>query len=210
MPRFPRRLQQRLLRGEAANLTAGDGVVVDVTSSGVHERRQPLDRDDLRAVDLAQETQDLRVRVMPSVGDSASTVIALVNPLLAVIPFVETGPGEDTDCGQLMQRVKSEGVKAPAKPAARSTAKVSAKVKTKAKAKRAMRDMADELLKLYAERKLVGGYSFAADTPWQQEFEDGFPFVLTPDQETAIEDVKKDMEEPVPMDRLLCGVVGYG
>ncbi len=82
--------------------------------------------------------------------------------------------------------------------------------KTKAKAKRAMRDMADELLRLYAERKLVGGYSFAADTPWQQEFEDGFAFVLTPDQETAIEDVKKDMEEPVPMDRLLCGDVGYG
>ena len=82
--------------------------------------------------------------------------------------------------------------------------------KTKAKAKRAMRDMADELLRLYAERKLVGGYAFAGDTPWQQEFEDGFPFVLTPDQETAIEDVKKDMEEPVPMDRLLCGDVGYG
>jgi transcription-repair coupling factor (superfamily II helicase) len=82
--------------------------------------------------------------------------------------------------------------------------------KTKAKAKRAMRDMADELLRLYAERKLVGGYAFAADTPWQQEFEDGFPFVLTPDQETAIEEVKKDMEEPVPMDRLLCGDVGYG
>ncbi|HEV8429211.1 MAG TPA: transcription-repair coupling factor [Pyrinomonadaceae bacterium] len=82
--------------------------------------------------------------------------------------------------------------------------------KTKAKAKRAMRDMADELLRLYAERKLVGGFAFAADTPWQQEFEDGFPFVLTPDQETAIDDVKKDMEEPVPMDRLLCGDVGYG
>src|SRR5205085_4862931 len=62
----------------------------------------------------------------------------------------------------------------------------------------------------YAERKLVGGYAFAADTPWQYEFDDGFPFVLTPDQETAINDVKKDMEEPQPMDRLLCGDVGYG
>ncbi|HCX29992.1 MAG TPA: transcription-repair coupling factor [Blastocatellia bacterium] len=82
--------------------------------------------------------------------------------------------------------------------------------KTKAKAKRAMRDMADELLRLYAERKLVGGYSFAADTPWQREFEDGFEYVLTPDQETAIEDVKHDMEEATPMDRLLCGDVGYG
>jgi len=73
-----------------------------------------------------------------------------------------------------------------------------------------MRDMADELLRLYAERKLVGGYAFAADTPWQREFEDGFEYVLTPDQETAIEDVKHDMEEPTPMDRLLCGDVGYG
>lgn len=83
-------------------------------------------------------------------------------------------------------------------------------LKTKAKAKRAMRDMADELLRLYAERKLVGGFAFAGDTPWQQEFEDGFEYVLTADQETAIEDVKKDMQEPTPMDRLLCGDVGYG
>ena len=82
--------------------------------------------------------------------------------------------------------------------------------KTKAKAKRAMRDMADELLRLYAERKLVGGYSYAVDSPWQREFEEGFEFVLTPDQETAIEDVKHDMQEPTPMDRLLCGDVGYG
>jgi transcription-repair coupling factor (superfamily II helicase) len=82
--------------------------------------------------------------------------------------------------------------------------------KTKAKAKRAMRDMADELLRLYAERKLVGGYAFAADTPWQREFEDGFEYVLTADQETAIEDVKQDMEQATPMDRLLCGDVGYG
>ena len=82
--------------------------------------------------------------------------------------------------------------------------------KTKAKAKRAMRDMADELLRLYAERKLVGGFAYAGDTPWQGEFEQGFEYVLTPDQETAIEDVKTDMEQPVPMDRLLCGDVGYG
>jgi transcription-repair coupling factor (superfamily II helicase) len=82
--------------------------------------------------------------------------------------------------------------------------------KTKAKAKRAMRDMADELLRLYAERKLVGGFAFAGDSPWQSEFEEGFEYILTPDQETAIEDVKHDMEEAVPMDRLLCGDVGYG
>ncbi|HEV7891034.1 MAG TPA: transcription-repair coupling factor [Pyrinomonadaceae bacterium] len=82
--------------------------------------------------------------------------------------------------------------------------------KTKAKAKRAMRDMADELLKLYAERKLVQGYTFSGDSPWQREFEDAFEYVPTADQDTAIEDVKRDMEAQTPMDRLLCGDVGYG
>ncbi len=82
--------------------------------------------------------------------------------------------------------------------------------KTKAKAKRAMRDMADELLKLYAERKLVRGHAFPPDAPWQHEFEDAFPYDLTTDQATAIEEVKDDMETPVPMDRLIIGDVGYG
>jgi transcription-repair coupling factor (superfamily II helicase) len=82
--------------------------------------------------------------------------------------------------------------------------------KTKAKAKRAMRDMAEELLRLYAERKLVSRKPFSGDTPWQQEFEDAFPYELTPDQSTAIADSKRDMESPTPMDRLLCGDVGYG
>jgi transcription-repair coupling factor (superfamily II helicase) len=82
--------------------------------------------------------------------------------------------------------------------------------KTKAKAKRAMRDMADELLRLYAERKLVQGFAFSADSPWQEEFEDAFPFELTPDQSTTIEAVKTDMETLTPMDRLIVGDVGYG
>jgi transcription-repair coupling factor (superfamily II helicase) len=80
----------------------------------------------------------------------------------------------------------------------------------KAKAKRAMRDMADELLRLYAERKLVQGYAFAADSPWQDEFENAFPYDLTPDQAVSVDDVKKDMEATTPMDRLLCGDVGFG
>ncbi|MCW5959584.1 MAG: transcription-repair coupling factor [Pyrinomonadaceae bacterium] len=82
--------------------------------------------------------------------------------------------------------------------------------KTKAKAKRAMRDMADELLRLYAERKLVQGYAFSGDTPWQKEFEDAFPFQVTTDQAGAIDDTKEDMQNPVPMDRLVIGDVGYG
>ncbi len=82
--------------------------------------------------------------------------------------------------------------------------------KTKAKAKRAMRDMAEELLKLYAERKMAQRKPFSPDSHWQEEFEASFPYELTPDQVTAVADVKKSMEEPTPMDRLLCGDVGYG
>jgi transcription-repair coupling factor (superfamily II helicase) len=82
--------------------------------------------------------------------------------------------------------------------------------KTKAKAKRAMRDMADELLRLYAERKLVKGFSFSPDAPWQKEFEDAFPYQLTEDQAKAIDDTKDDMQTAVPMDRLIVGDVGYG
>ena len=73
-----------------------------------------------------------------------------------------------------------------------------------------MRDMAEELLKLYAARKAVPGHAFSPDSHWQQEFEDSFEYELTPDQRTAIADIKRDMESPTPMDRLLCGDVGYG
>jgi len=80
----------------------------------------------------------------------------------------------------------------------------------KASVKKAMRDMADELLKLYATRRMVHGHSFAKDSPWQFDFEDAFEFDETEDQMSAIEDVKSDMESRKPMDRLLCGDVGYG
>ena len=82
--------------------------------------------------------------------------------------------------------------------------------KAKTRVKKAMRDMAEELLKLYAQRRAVPGHAFAADTHWQEEFEGAFPYELTPDQATAIADIKNDMESPTPMDRLLCGDVGYG
>ncbi len=80
--------------------------------------------------------------------------------------------------------------------------------KTRVKAK--MRDMADELLKLYAQRRMADGFSFSSDSNWQREFEDSFEFTETKDQLSAIKDIKRDMESPHPMDRLLCGDVGYG
>ena len=79
-----------------------------------------------------------------------------------------------------------------------------------ASVKKAMRDMAEELLKLYAARRAVPGHAFSPDSHWQQEFEDAFEYELTPDQKTAIADIKRDMESATPMDRLLCGDVGYG
>jgi transcription-repair coupling factor (superfamily II helicase) len=82
--------------------------------------------------------------------------------------------------------------------------------RAKTKVKKAMRDMAEELLKLYAARRAVSGHAFTADSHWQQEFEDAFEYELTLDQKAAIADIKRDMESPTPMDRLLCGDVGYG
>ncbi len=86
----------------------------------------------------------------------------------------------------------------------------SAWARTKARVKKAMQDMAEELLKLYAERRLAQGHAFPRDTDWQREFEDAFEHQETEDQDTAIVDVKRDMEAQTPMDRLLVGDVGYG
>ena len=82
--------------------------------------------------------------------------------------------------------------------------------KTKAKARKAAKDMTGELIKLYAARKRQEGFAFAADSPWQKEFEDNFPYPETDDQLRCIADIKHDMEAPTPMDRLLCGDVGFG
>ncbi len=82
--------------------------------------------------------------------------------------------------------------------------------KTKAKAKKAAKDMAGELIQLYAARRRQEGFAFAADSPWQREFEDNFPYPETDDQLRCIGEIKRDMESPVPMDRLLCGDVGFG
>ncbi|RDH76196.1 transcription-repair coupling factor [Mycolicibacterium moriokaense] len=81
---------------------------------------------------------------------------------------------------------------------------------TKTKARRAVREIASELVSLYAKRQASPGHAFGADTPWQAEMEDAFGFTETVDQLTAITEVKGDMEKPVPMDRVICGDVGYG
>jgi transcription-repair coupling factor (superfamily II helicase) len=80
----------------------------------------------------------------------------------------------------------------------------------KGRAKEAALEVAQEMLDLYARRSVVQGYAFRPDTPWQKELEDSFPYVETEDQKRALAEIKRDMESPRPMDRLLCGDVGYG
>ena len=81
---------------------------------------------------------------------------------------------------------------------------------TKTKARRAVREIAAELVSLYAKRQASPGFAFSPDTPWQAEMEDAFGYTETVDQLTAITEVKSDMEKPIPMDRVICGDVGYG
>ncbi|MFJ4462262.1 transcription-repair coupling factor [Streptomyces sp. NPDC088928] len=82
--------------------------------------------------------------------------------------------------------------------------------KTKARAKKAVKEIAADLIKLYSARMAAPGHTFGPDTPWQRELEDAFPYAETPDQLSTIAEVKEDMEKSVPMDRLICGDVGYG
>ncbi|WP_131769491.1 transcription-repair coupling factor [Candidatus Protofrankia californiensis] len=82
--------------------------------------------------------------------------------------------------------------------------------KRKGRARKAVKEIAGELIRLYSARMAAPGYAFGPDTPWQRELEDAFPFRETPDQLSAIEEVKADMRKPVPMDRVICGDVGYG
>ena len=82
--------------------------------------------------------------------------------------------------------------------------------KRKGRARKAVREIAAELIKLYAARQATQGYAFGPDSPWQRELEDAFPFQETPDQLTTVDEVKQDMRRTVPMDRLICGDVGYG
>ncbi len=106
----------------------------------------------------------------------------------------------------LVEKYRGAGEAAPAARPARRRHLDRTQNRVKAK----MRDMADELLKLYAQRRMAEGFAFSPDSNWQREFEDAFEFTETKDQLSAVKEIKRDMESPHPMDRLLCGDVGFG
>ncbi|MBR5571571.1 MAG: transcription-repair coupling factor [Oscillospiraceae bacterium] len=110
-----------------------------------------------------------------------------------VSKYIGSGGGEDTE-----------------KPVRLNKLGGSEWAKTTYRARAAAKELAEGLIKLYAARQRLGGFAFSSDSPWQQEFEDAFPYDETDDQLRAVTDIKADMERPVPMDRLLCGDVGYG
>jgi transcription-repair coupling factor (superfamily II helicase) len=128
-----------------------------------------------------------------------------------VIEYAPSKRGHPTDrlyvpTDQLDQVTKYVGGEAPALDRIGGTDWA----KRKGRARKAVKEIAAELIKLYAARQAAPGYSFAPDTPWQHELEDAFAYVETPDQLTVIDEVKRDMEGTVPMDRVVCGDVGYG
>jgi len=106
----------------------------------------------------------------------------------------------------LIEKYRGGGEAAPPLDRLGGTTWTAKKSRVKAK----MRDMADELLKLYAERRMAEGFAFSPDSNWQREFEDAFEFAETKDQLSATKEIKRDLESPHPMDRLLCGDVGFG
>ncbi len=110
-----------------------------------------------------------------------------------------------TQLDQVRKYIAGEGAKPTLDKIGGSTWK-----KTKEKVRESVKQFAQELLKLYAKRHLAKGFAFSPDTPWQLQMEDAFDYEETPDQRRAIEEVKRDMESPKPMDRLICGDVGFG
>ena len=175
----------------------------------VHERRRSTTRtflSDFRDLKIG----DLVVHVDNGIGRFAGLKRLAVTPGQPVQEFMELHYAGDDKLFVPLERLdlvqKYTGGSAPALDKLGGTTWEKAKTRVK----KAMRDMAEELLKLYAARKAVPGFAFSPDAHWHQEFADAFEYDLTADQQGAIADIRRDMETPTPMDRLLCGDVGYG
>ena len=174
-------------------------------------RRNTVDPLSLRAGDHVVHEQHGVGRFVELVQRTLGTGAAAATREYLVIEYASSKRGQPGDrlyvpTDQLDQVTKYVGGESPAL----NKMGGSDWAKTKGRARKAVKEIAGELIRLYSARMATSGYAFGSDTPWQRELEDAFAYVETPDQLSTIDEVKADMEKPVPMDRLVCGDVGYG
>jgi transcription-repair coupling factor (superfamily II helicase) len=182
------------------------------TGAGGHERMPSRRRGGIDPLQLV--TGDYVVHEQHGVGrylEMTSRTVAGATREYLVIEYAPSKRGQPPDrlylpTDQLDEVTRYSGGEAP------SLHRLGGAdwAKTKGRARKAVREIAAELIRLYSARTASPGHAFGMDTPWQRELEDAFPYAETPDQLAAIDEVKRDMERPVPMDRLICGDVGYG
>jgi len=174
-------------------------------------RRNTVDPLSLRPGDHVVHEQHGVGRFVELVQRTLGTGAAAATREYLVIEYASSKRGQPGDrlyvpTDQLDQVTKYVGGESPAL----SKMGGSDWAKTKGRARKAVKEIAGELIRLYSARMATSGHAFSPDTPWQRELEDAFAYVETPDQLSTIDEVKADMEKPVPMDRLVCGDVGYG